>query len=57
MDQLTPHQVHLLSDGAYKEKGGNSTVLKDQLGLSVPFLDLNPSHSKFSAPPLATSTP
>jgi hypothetical protein len=41
MNQLTPHQIYLLSDSAYKAKSGNSTVLKDQLGLSVPFLDLN----------------
>jgi len=41
MNQLTPHQIYLLSDGAYKAKSSNSTVLKDQLGLSVPFLDLN----------------
>lgn len=41
MNQLTPHQIFLLSDGAYKAKTGNSSVLKDQLGLSVPFLDLN----------------
>lgn len=41
MNQLTPNQIYLLSDGAYKAKGRDSIALKDQLGISMPFIDLN----------------
>ncbi|WP_370264142.1 lipase [Limnobacter sp.] len=41
MNQLTPDQIYLLSDGAYKAKGRDLAALKDQLGISMPFIDLN----------------
>ena len=41
MNQLSPKQIYLLSDGAYKAKGRDLTTLKDQLGISLPFLDLD----------------
>ncbi|MEH6998107.1 MAG: lipase [Limnobacter sp.] len=41
MNQLTPNQIYLLSEGAYKAKGRDSIALKDQLGISMPFIDLN----------------
>jgi hypothetical protein len=41
MIQLTPSQIYLLSDAAYKAKGRDLVALKDQLGLVLPFVDLN----------------